>query len=85
MVPVWKNCRNRNREKHEENEVQWQAQNVIQQEGMLQGLTLLLRLLSTPQEESIMTALQNTQQAPERVRRQIFVPNQWTEAADLTP
>jgi hypothetical protein len=30
-----------------------------------------------------MTALQKTQQAAERVKMQIFAPNQWTEAAKL--
>ena len=40
IIPVWKNCRDKNGKEFEEKEVQWQAQSGIQLNGGTQGLTL---------------------------------------------
>jgi hypothetical protein len=47
------------------------------------SLTLLLKLWSTNKKESIMTALQKTQQAAERVRYRYLQPT--NEEKQLTP
>jgi hypothetical protein len=67
IVPVWKNYRNGNWEEPEEKKVQWQPQSGIHLKGRFQGLTLLLRLWSAHKKGSIMTAIQKTQQAAERI------------------
>jgi hypothetical protein len=68
MVSVWKNYKDGNGEEPEGKKVQWQAQSGIQVKERSQGLTLLLRLWSAHKKGPIMTALQKTQQAAERVR-----------------
>jgi hypothetical protein len=65
IVPIWKNYRDGKGWKPEEKKVQKQAQSGIQLKGRTQGLTLLLRLWSTHQKGSIMTAPWKTQKAAE--------------------
>jgi hypothetical protein len=57
-----------------EKKVQRQAQSGIQLKERFQSLTLLLRLWSTHKKGPIMTALQKTQQASERVRCRYLHP-----------
>jgi hypothetical protein len=82
-VPVWKNYRDGNGEKPEEKKVQWQTQSGIQLKGRSQGLTLLLRLWDAHKKGPIMTALQKTQQAVERVRCRYLHPTNGQK--QLTP
>ena len=72
IAPIWENCREENEEKLEEKKVQWQAQSGIQHKGQPQDLILLLRLWNTYKKGPIMTALQKTQQATERVTYRYF-------------
>jgi hypothetical protein len=72
---VWEILGDANGEEPEEKKVQWQAQSGIQLKGRSQGLTLLLMLWSTHKKGSIMTALQKTQQAAERVRCRYLNPS----------
>jgi hypothetical protein len=74
IVPVWKNCRDRNGEKPVEKEAQWPAQSGIQLKGRPQGLTLLLSLWYAHRKGPIMTALWKTQQAIKRVRGRYLHP-----------
>jgi hypothetical protein len=60
--------RDGNGEDSEEKKVQRQPQSGIQLKGRSQDLTLFLRLWSAHKKGPIMTALQKTQQASERVR-----------------
>jgi hypothetical protein len=69
-----KDCRDKNGEEPEEKEVQRQAQSGILLKGMVQDLTLLLRLWNVHKRGPIMTALQKTQQAAERVRCRYLHP-----------
>jgi hypothetical protein len=68
MVPIWKNYSDRNGDGPEEKKVKQQAQSAIKLKMQSQGLTLLLRLRSAHKKGIIMTALQKTQQAAEKVR-----------------
>ena len=61
------NYRDGNGEEPEERRAHRQAQSGIQLKGA-QDLTLLLRLWSTHKKGPVMTVLQKTQQAAERVR-----------------
>jgi hypothetical protein len=54
--------------------VQQQVQSGIPLKGKSQGLILLLRLWSADKKGSIMTALQKTQEAAERVRCRYLYP-----------
>ena len=54
--------------------VQQQAKIGIQFKGRSEGLTLLLKLWSAHKKEPIVTALQNIQQAAERVRCRYLHP-----------
>ena len=55
-------------------EVQWQAQIGIHLNGRLQDLTLLLMLRCAYRQEPSMAALQETQQAAERIRYRYVHP-----------
>jgi hypothetical protein len=57
-----------NGKKPEEKEVQQQSQTAIHLKGMLQVMTLFLRLWSAHKKGPIMTALRKTKQADERIR-----------------
>ena len=63
-----KKYRDENGEEPGEKKVQQPTQSGIQLKGMSQVMTLLLRLWSAYKKGPIMTALQKTQQAAERVR-----------------
>jgi hypothetical protein len=75
IVPVWKNYRDGNGKEPEKKKVQLQAQSEIQLKGSRQVLTLLLRLWSAHKKEPIMTALQKTQWAAERVKCRYLHPS----------
>jgi hypothetical protein len=80
VTPVTHNCfclkelQGWNGERPEERKVQRQAQSGIQLKGRSQIVTLLLTLWSAHKKGSIITALQKTQQATERVRSKYLDP-----------
>lgn len=61
ILPVWKNCKNKNGEESEEKKVLWHSQIKIQLSGWHQDLTLLLMLWYAYKQEPIMTALWKVQ------------------------
>jgi hypothetical protein len=63
--------------------IKTKAQSGIQLKESPQGLTILLRLWSTHKKESVMTDLQKTQQATERVICRYLYPNSGQK--QLTP
>jgi hypothetical protein len=83
IVPVWKNYRDWNAGKPEEKKIHWQAKSGIQLKDKFRGLTLLLWLRSTHKKGSIMTSIQETQQAAERVRCRFLHPTNGQK--QLTP
>jgi hypothetical protein len=59
-----------------------EAQSGIQLKGKSQGWTLLLRLWSVHKKEPVMTALREGPTISFKRQMPMFIPNQWTEAAD---
>jgi hypothetical protein len=82
IVPVWKNCRDENGEEPEEKKVQQQVQSWIWLKGWPQNLTLLLRLWSAHKKGPIMSIYPLKDPTGSwKGQMELFVPNQWTEAA----
>jgi hypothetical protein len=81
IVPVWKNCKDGNREESEEKKAQRQPQSGIQLKGRPQDLMLLLRLWKFTKRDLswLPPERPNTQQ---KSQMQIFAFSQWTKAAD---
>lgn len=80
LVPVWENCKDKNREEIGGKEIQWPSQIGTQLRGYggLQDLTLLLMLWCTYRKESSMGALRDPTSSWLRWR-QIIAPSQWSE------
>jgi hypothetical protein len=81
IVPVWKNCRNKNEEEHEEKEVKWQAHWDPAQEETLRPDTITDDILCL-QPGAYNDCPLRGPTSSWKSQMQIFIPNQWTKAAD---